>query len=75
MVCRDRQMAIDADLNSGAIDEAEAQKRRDGVSRQADFFGAMDGASKFVRGDAIAGIIITIINIIGGIYVASCMPD
>ena len=64
-----RQMAIDADLNSGAIDEAEAQKRRDGVSRQADFFGAMDGASKFVRGDAIAGIIITIINIIGGIYV------
>jgi flagellar biosynthesis protein FlhA len=64
-----RQMAIDADLNSGAIDEQEAQKRRDGVTRQADFFGAMDGASKFVRGDAIAGIIITIINIVGGIYV------
>ena len=63
-----RQMAIDADLNSGAIDEAEAQRRREAVTRQADFYGAMDGASKFVRGDAIAGILITMINIVGGIY-------
>lgn len=61
-----RQMAIDADLNAGAIDEKEAQRRREEVTQQADFFGAMDGASKFVRGDAIAGILITIINLIGG---------
>ncbi len=64
-----RQMAIDADLSAGAIDEKEAQRRRDEVTRQADFFGAMDGASKFVRGDAVAGIIITIINIVGGLYI------
>ncbi|MCA9192747.1 MAG: flagellar biosynthesis protein FlhA [Planctomycetales bacterium] len=64
-----RQMAIDADLNSGAIDEAEAQRRREALTTQADFYGAMDGASKFVRGDAIAGILITLINIIGGLYV------
>lgn len=64
-----RQMAIDADLNSGAIDEEEAQKRRAALTRQADFYGAMDGASKFVRGDAIAGILITIINIAGGLYI------
>ncbi|QDV27114.1 flagellar biosynthesis protein FlhA [Aureliella helgolandensis] len=64
-----RQMAIDADLNSGAIDEAMAQKRRAEVTSQADFYGAMDGASKFVRGDAIAGILITLINIAGGLYV------
>jgi flagellar biosynthesis protein FlhA len=64
-----RQMAIDADLNAGIIDEREAQRRREEVSRQADFFGAMDGASKFVRGDAIAGIIITLINIIGGLFI------
>ena len=51
-----RQMAIDADLNAGVIDEHEAQRRRQDITRQADFFGAMDGASKFVRGDAIAGI-------------------
>ena len=61
-----RQMAIDADLNAGIIDEKEAQRRREEVAQQADFYGAMDGASKFVRGDAIAGIIITIINIVGG---------
>lgn len=61
-----RQMAIDADLNAGTIDEKEAQRRREEVTRQADFYGAMDGASKFVRGDAIAGILITIINIAGG---------
>ncbi len=64
-----KQMAIDADLNSGLITEAEARKRRSEISREADFYGAMDGASKFVRGDAIAGIIITIINIVGGILV------
>ncbi len=61
-----RQMAIDADLNAGLIDEREAQRRRAEVTSQADFYGAMDGASKFVRGDAIAGIIITLINLIGG---------
>ena len=64
-----RQMAIDADLNAGTIDEREAQRRRREVSQQADFFGAMDGASKFVRGDAIAGIVITLINIIGGLFI------
>lgn len=64
-----RQMAIDADLTSGVIDEAEATRRREGLTRQADFYGAMDGASKFVRGDAIAGILITIINVLGGFYV------
>jgi len=64
-----RQMAIDADLNAGIIDEKEAQRRRLEISQQADFFGAMDGASKFVRGDAIAGIIITVINIVGGLVI------
>jgi flagellar biosynthesis protein FlhA len=64
-----KQMAIDADLNAGIIDEAEAKRRRESISREADFYGAMDGASKFVRGDAIAGIIIVIINILGGLYV------
>ena len=64
-----RQMAIDADLNAGTIDEHEAQRRRAEVTRQADFFGAMDGASKFVRGDAIAGIVITLINIVGGLFI------
>jgi flagellar biosynthesis protein FlhA len=64
-----RQMAIDADLNAGIIDEKEAQRRRNEITQQADFYGAMDGASKFVRGDAIAGIIITIINVIGGLFI------
>lgn len=64
-----RQMAIDADLNAGLIDEKEAQRRRQEISSQADFYGAMDGASKFVRGDAIAGIVITIVNVIGGLYI------
>jgi flagellar biosynthesis protein FlhA len=64
-----RQMAIDADLNAGTIDEKEAQRRREEITQQADFYGAMDGASKFVRGDAIAGIIIAIINIIGGFII------
>ncbi len=64
-----RQMAIDADLNAGIIDEHEAQARREEITQQADFFGAMDGASKFVRGDAIAGIIITLINVFGGLII------
>ncbi|SHM11108.1 flagellar biosynthesis protein FlhA [Caldanaerovirga acetigignens] len=62
-----KQMSIDADLNSGLITEMEARERRISIQKEADFYGAMDGASKFVKGDAIAGIIITIINIIGGL--------
>jgi flagellar biosynthesis protein FlhA len=64
-----KQMAIDADLNAGLIDEAEARRRRERIGQEADFFGAMDGASKFVRGDAIAGLIITAINVVGGFAV------
>lgn len=64
-----KQMAVDADLNAGIINEEQAKKRRSDITREADFYGAMDGASKFVRGDAIAGIIITFINILGGVYV------
>ncbi|MFA7620640.1 MAG: flagellar biosynthesis protein FlhA [Aminobacteriaceae bacterium] len=64
-----KQMAIDADLNAGLIDEAGAKERRLTIQREADFYGAMDGASKFVKGDAIAGLIITIINIIGGLAI------
>jgi flagellar biosynthesis protein FlhA len=64
-----KQMAIDADLNAGLIKEDEARRRRLEITQEADFYGAMDGSSKFVRGDAIAGIIITIINILGGLYV------
>ncbi|MGI9515786.1 MAG: FHIPEP family type III secretion protein [Pirellulaceae bacterium] len=64
-----RQMAIDADLNAGTIDAAEAKRRREDLQEQSDFYGAMDGASKFVRGDAIAGIIITAINIAGGLAI------
>lgn len=66
-----KQMSIDADLNAGLIDEKEARRRRDEISREADFYGAMDGASKFIRGDAIAAIIIMIINIIGGILIGA----
>ena len=62
-----KQMAIDAELNAGLIKEDQARKRRDALSKETDFYGSMDGASKFVRGDAIAGIIITLVNIIGGI--------
>ena len=62
-----RQMSIDADLNSGIIDEAEARKRRDMISQEADFYGSMDGASKFVRGDAIAALLIIFINVLGGL--------
>jgi flagellar biosynthesis protein FlhA len=64
-----KQMAIDADLNAGLITDAEARARRAEVSAEADFYGAMDGASKFVKGDAIAGIVIIIINLIGGIAI------
>ncbi len=64
-----RQMAIDADLNAGTIDAAQAKRRREDLQEQSDFYGAMDGASKFVRGDAIAGIIITAINIVGGLAI------
>lgn len=64
-----KQMSVDADLNAGLIDEATAKKRREDLQSEADFYGAMDGASKFVKGDAIAGIIITIINIIAGMII------
>ncbi|MFO1216899.1 MAG: flagellar biosynthesis protein FlhA [Burkholderiaceae bacterium] len=64
-----KQMAIDADLNAGLIDEAEAKRRRAEVGEEADFFGSMDGASKFVRGDAVAGILILLINIVGGLII------
>lgn len=64
-----KQMAIDADLNSGLIDETQARKRREKIQDEASFFGSMDGAAKFVKGDAIAGLIITFVNIIGGIII------
>ena len=64
-----KQMAIDADLNAGLIGEEDARKRRSEISREAEFFGSMDGASKFVRGDAVAGIIIMLLNIVGGLIV------
>ncbi len=66
-----KQMAIDADLNSGLITETEAKQRRKNIQRESDFYGAMDGASKFVKGDAIAGIIITVINIVAGFAIGS----
>jgi flagellar biosynthesis protein FlhA len=66
-----KQMAIDADLNAGLIDEKTARKRREDIIQEANFYGAMDGSSKFVKGDAVAGIIITIINIIGGFLIGS----
>jgi len=64
-----KQMSIDADLNAGLIGEDEARKRREEIAREADFYGTMDGASKFVRGDAIAGILITLVNIFGGLLI------
>ncbi len=70
-----KQMAIDADLNAGLISQDEALQRREDVSREADFYGAMDGASKFVRGDAVAGILILFINIIGGFSVGVLQHD
>ncbi len=66
-----KQMAIDADLNAGVINEQEARKRRANISQEADFYGAMDGSSKFVRGDAIAGILVVLVNIIGGIIIGT----
>ncbi len=68
-----KQMAIDADLNAGLIDEKQARTRREEIGQEADFYGAMDGAAKFVRGDAVAGIIITIVNVLGGFAVGVWM--
>ena len=68
-----KQMAIDADLNSGLITEAEAKQRRADIGREADFYGAMDGASKFVKGDAMAGIVIVMINLLGGFVIGIAM--
>ncbi|MHB1352483.1 MAG: flagellar biosynthesis protein FlhA [Thiobacillus sp.] len=70
-----KQLAVDADLNAGFVNEAEARARRAEISREADFYGAMDGASKFVRGDAIAGMIILLVNLIGGIAVGLLQHD
>ena len=70
-----KQMAIDADLNAGIIGDQDARDRREAISHEADFYGAMDGASKFVRGDAIASILITLINIIGGFVIGIAMKD
>ena len=70
-----KQMAIDADLNAGVIDQDTAKKRREEISQESDFFGSMDGASKFVRGDAIAGLLILLINIVGGLIVGIGQHD
>ncbi|MEO8599583.1 MAG: FHIPEP family type III secretion protein, partial [bacterium] len=70
-----KQMAIDADLNAGLIAEQEARRRRTEVAQEAEFYGAMDGASKYVRGDAVAGIMVTIINIVGGLVVGMLQHD
>ena len=70
-----KQMAIDADLNAGVIDQDTARSRREEISQESDFFGSMDGASKFVRGDAIAGLLILIINIVGGITIGLTQHD
>lgn len=70
-----KQMAIDADLNAGLIGEDEARKRRQDVSRESEFFGSMDGASKFVRGDAVAGIVIMLLNVVGGLIVGVLQHD
>lgn len=70
-----KQMAIDADLNSGFIDQDQARKRRDEVTAEADFYGSMDGATKFVKGDAIAGLVIVGINLIGGLFIGMIQHD
>ena len=70
-----KQMAIDADLNAGLIGEDEARRRRETIAQEADFFGSMDGASKFVRGDAVAGILIMLINVIGGLVIGMIQHD
>src|SRR5215469_3639642 len=70
-----KQMSIDADLRSGTINFKEARSRRDALSRESQLYGAMDGAMKFVKGDAIAGIVITIVNIVGGLIIGVAMRD
>jgi flagellar biosynthesis protein FlhA len=70
-----KQMAIDADLNAGLIDQDDAKRRREELSQESDFFGSMDGASKFVRGDAVAGLLILVINIVGGLVVGTSQHD
>ena len=70
-----KQMAIDADLNSGLITQEEARVRREEVTSEADFYGSMDGASKFVKGDAIAGIVILVINLVGGLFIGMMQHD
>lgn len=70
-----KQMAVDADLNAGLIDESQAHTRRHEIAREADFYGAMDGASKFIRGDAAAGVLITLVNILGGLYMGMVRYD
>jgi len=70
-----KQMAIDADLNAGLITDADARIRRRNIQREADFYGAMDGASKFVKGDAIAAIVIIVVNIIGGFIIGMVQRD
>jgi flagellar biosynthesis protein FlhA len=70
-----KQMAIDADLNAGLIGEADARRRRTEVAQEAEFYGAMDGASKYVRGDAVAGILVTIINVVGGLVIGMVQHD
>lgn len=70
-----KQMAIDADLNAGFIDQAEAKKRREEITAEADFYGSMDGASKFVKGDAVAGLFIMLINIVGGLFIGIIQHD
>ncbi|MEW5681754.1 MAG: flagellar biosynthesis protein FlhA [Pseudomonadota bacterium] len=70
-----KQMAIDADLNSGLITQEDARKRREEVTSEADFYGSMDGASKFVKGDAIAGIVILVINLVGGLFIGMMQHD
>jgi flagellar biosynthesis protein FlhA len=70
-----KQMSIDADLNSGVIDQETAKKRREELSQESDFFGSMDGASKFVSGDAVAGLLILVINLVGGLIIGVAQHD
>src|SRR5690554_4437728 len=70
-----KQMAVDADLNAGLIDQEQARERRKDITQEADFYGSMDGASKFVKGDAIAGILILVINLVGGVGVGIMQHD
>ena len=70
-----KQMAIDADLNAGYIDQDEARRRREDITAEADFYGSMDGASKFVKGDAVAGLFIMLINIVGGLFIGMIQHD